>query len=61
MRVLNLVKQSWERAAACGVHAVIEATGPRSEKNAFALIDPAILERARENDAAPAPAAAGPR
>jgi hypothetical protein len=39
------------------MQAIIEATGLRTRENVLALIDPAILERVRQNDAAP-PAAA---
>ncbi len=35
---------------------VIEATGLRTRENVLASIDPAILDRARQNDAAPPPA-----
>ena len=45
-------------AAGGGMQAVIEATGLRSRENVLAVIDPAILDRARRNDAAPPPAAA---
>ncbi len=38
------------------MQAVIEATGLRTRANVLRLIDPAILERARQNDAAPPPA-----
>jgi hypothetical protein len=39
------------------MQALIEATGLRTRENVLRLIDPAILERARQNDAAPAVAA----
>ncbi len=39
-----------------GMEAVIEATGVRTRENVLRLIDPAILERARQNDAARAAA-----
>ena len=45
-------------AAGGGIQAVIEATGLRTLKNVLNLIDPAILDRARQNDAARPPAAA---
>jgi hypothetical protein len=38
------------------MQAVIEATGLRTRENVFRLIDPAILERARQNDATRPPA-----
>ena len=47
-------------AAGGGMQAVIEATGLRTLKNVLSLIDPAILDRARQNDAARPPAAAPP-
>jgi len=43
-------------AAGGGMQALIEATGLRTIENVLALIDPAILAGAQENDAAPAPA-----
>ena len=39
-----------------GMQAVIETTGLRTRENVLRLIDPAILEEARQNDAAPAAA-----
>jgi len=44
-------------AAGGGMQAVIEATGLRTRENVLRLIDPAILDEARQNDAAPAAAA----
>jgi len=44
-------------AADGGMQAVIEATGLRTRENVDRLIDPAILEEARQNDAPPAAAA----
>lgn len=44
-------------AAGGGMQAVIEATGLRTRENVLRLIDPAILEEARQNDAAAAAAA----
>jgi hypothetical protein len=38
------------------MQAVIETTELRTLENVLALIDPAILDRARQNDAARAPA-----
>jgi len=38
----------------------IEATGLRTRENVLALINPAILDRARQNDAAPPPASEPP-
>ncbi len=43
-------------AAGGGIEAVIEATGLRMRENVLRLIDPAILKRARQNDAARPPA-----
>jgi len=43
-------------AAGGGMQAVIEATGLRTRENVDRLIDPAILDQARHNDAAQAPA-----
>jgi hypothetical protein len=47
-----------ERAVAAGggMQAVIKATGLRTRENVLGLIDPAILERARQNDATRPPA-----
>lgn len=42
-------------AAGGGMQAVIEATGLRTRENVLRLIDPAILDRARQNDAARPP------
>jgi len=39
-----------------GGRPVIEATGLRTRENVLRLIDPAILEQALQNDAAPAAA-----
>ena len=39
------------------MQALIEATGLRTRANVLASIDPAILERARHNDARPPTAA----
>ena len=39
------------------MQAVIEATGLRTRENVLRVIDPAILEEARQNDAALAAAA----
>ncbi len=44
-------------AAAGGIEAVIEATGLRTRENVLRLIDPAILVRALDNEAAAAAAA----
>ena len=51
-------EQAAERAVAAGggMQALIETTGLRTLENVLALIDPAILDQARQNDAAPAPA-----
>ena len=38
------------------MQAVLEATGLRTLENVLRLIDPAILDKARQNDAAPPPA-----